>query len=127
MVDENDGRILWRHDKGTAYVASGVSYGGNIYLITDSGTMTALDAKSGQLKYEGGRFPAPSVFFASPVAFDGKLLLTSEEGDTFILKAGPTHEVLRINSLGEPVYASPAIADGRIFIRGEQNIYCIGT
>jgi hypothetical protein len=60
------------------------------------------------------------------VAYEGRILLTSEEGDTFVLKAGPKHEVLGTNSLGEPVYASPAIADGRIFIRGEQNIYCIG-
>ena len=52
---ENTKRILWRHDKGTAYVSSGVLYEGTIYLTTDSGTMTALDAKTGQLKYEGAR------------------------------------------------------------------------
>jgi outer membrane protein assembly factor BamB len=62
---------------------------------------------------------------ASPVAYEGKILLTSEEGDTYVLKAGPKHEVIRTNSLGEPVYASPAIADGKIFIRGQQNLYCI--
>jgi outer membrane protein assembly factor BamB len=57
---------------------------------------------------------------ASPVAFEGKILLTSEEGDTFILRAGPQHEILRTNSIGEPVYASPAIANGKIFIRGKR-------
>jgi hypothetical protein len=62
---------------------------------------------------------------ASPVAFEGKILLTSEEGETFIIKAGPQHEVLRTNSIGEPVYASPAIADGKIYIRGQKNLYCI--
>ena len=50
--------------------------------------------------------------------FDGKILMTSEDGDTFIVKAGPKHEVIGTNSVGEPVYASPAIADGRIYIRG---------
>lgn len=122
---ENSNKVLWRHDKGTAYVASGVLYDGSIYLITDSGTMTALDAKTGQVKYEGGRLPAPSIFFASPVAFDGKILITSQDGDSFLINAGPKHEILATNSVGEPVYASPAISAGRIFIRGERHLYCI--
>jgi outer membrane protein assembly factor BamB len=125
-VGENSNKVVWRHDKGTAYVASGVLYDGSIYLITDSGTMTALDAKTGQLKYEGGRLPAPSIFFASPVAFEGKILITSQDGDSFLINAGPKHEILATNSIGEPVYASPAISGGRIFIRGERNLYCIG-
>jgi hypothetical protein len=48
--------------------------------------------------------------------------MTSEDGDTFIIKAGPKHEIIGTNSIGEAVYASPAIADGRIFIRGEKKI-----
>ena len=59
------------------------------------------------------------------MAYDGKILLTSEDGDTFVLKAGPKQEILRTNALGEPVYASPAIAGGRLFIRTEKNLYCI--
>ena len=124
-VGESSSRILWRHDKGTAYVASGVLYDGSIYLITDSGTMTALDAKTGELKYEGGRLPSPSIFFASPVAFDGKILITSQDGETFVINAGPKHEIVSTNSIGEPVYASPAISGGKIFIRGERHLYCI--
>ena len=54
-------------------------------------------------------------------------LIVSEEGDGFLLKAGPVHEVVRTNPLKEPVYASPAVSQGRIFIRGEKNLYCIGT
>jgi outer membrane protein assembly factor BamB len=123
----SDSKILWRHDKGTAYVASGVLYDGNIYLITDSGIMTSLDARTGQLRYEGGRLPVATTFFASPVAFDGKVLITSQDGDTFVIAAGPKHELLKTNSIGEPVYASPAISGGRIFIRGERNLYCIGS
>ena len=119
-------RVLWRHDKGMAYVASGILYDGAIYLITDSGTMTALDAKTGALKYEGGRLPAPSIFFASPVAFEGKILITSQDGDTYVIVAGPKHEILASNSVGEAVYASPAISGGRIFIRGDHNLFCIG-
>jgi outer membrane protein assembly factor BamB len=101
-------------------------YDGNIYLISDGGIMTSLDAKTGQLRYEGGRPPVAATFFASPVAFDGKVLITSQDGDTFVIAAGPKHEILKTNSVGEPVYASPAISGGRIFIRGAQHLYCIG-
>jgi hypothetical protein len=78
------------------------------------------------VKYEGGRVPIPATFTASPVAFDGKLLLTSEDGDTFVIKAGPKHEVLTTNAIGEPVYASLGLSDGKVFIRGERNLYCVG-
>jgi outer membrane protein assembly factor BamB len=118
--------VPWKYEKGTAYVPSPILYGDYLYLTTDRGILTALDAKTGEVKYEGGRIPIPATFTASPVAFEGKILMTSEDGDTFIIKAGPKHEIIGTNSVGEAVYASPAIADGRIFIRGEKNLYCIG-
>lgn len=95
--------------------------------MTGNGSITCLDAKTGKVEYEAARVPKPTTFMASPVAFEGKILLTSEEGDTYVVKAGPKHEILRTNSLGEPVYASPAIADGKLFIRGEKHLYCIGN
>jgi outer membrane protein assembly factor BamB len=123
-VKETD--YLWKYTKGTAYVPSPILYGDYIYLMTDKGLLTCLDARTGEVKYEGGRVPVPATFTASPVAFGGQILLTSEDGDTFFIKAGPRHEVLRTNSIGEPVYSSPAIANGMIFIRGEQHLYAIG-
>jgi outer membrane protein assembly factor BamB len=119
--------VPWTYAKGTAYVPSPILYGDYLYLTTDRGILTCIDAKTGEVKYEGGRIPIPATFTASPVAFEGKILMTSEDGDTFIVKAGPKHEILGTNSIGEAVYASPAIADGRIFIRGEKNLYCIGS
>ncbi len=117
--------IVWKYEKGTAYVPSGILYGDYLYLMTDRGILTCLDAKTGVVKYDNGRVPVPATFTASPVAFDGKILLTSEDGETFVIKAGPAHEVLATNSVGEPVYASPAIANGMIFIRGEKHLFCI--
>jgi len=119
--------VAWKHSKGTAYVPWPLLYGDYLYLTTDRGILTCLNAKTGELIYEGGRVPIPATFTASPVAFGGKILLTSEDGDTFMVKAGPKHEILGSNSVGEPVYASPAIANGRIFIRGEKNLYAIGN
>jgi outer membrane protein assembly factor BamB len=117
--------IVWRRDKGTGYTPSSILYGDYAYLMTDSGLLTCIDVRTGEVKYEGARVPRPARFYASPVAFEDKLLLTSEAGDTFVLRAGPRHEVLGTNSLDEPVYASPAIAGGNIFIRGTKHLYCI--
>jgi outer membrane protein assembly factor BamB len=119
-------RVLWTYDKGTAYVPSPILYGDFVYLVTDKGLMTCLDAKTGAVRYEGARPPVPATFMASPVAFDGKILLPSQDGDVFVIKAGPAHEVLRTNSLGEPISASPAIANGRIYIRGEKTLFALG-
>jgi outer membrane protein assembly factor BamB len=119
--------VVWKYNKGTAYVPSPILYGDYLYLMTDSGLLTCLDAKTGAVQYEGGRVPVPATFSASPVAFDGKILLTSEDGDTFIIKAGATYEVIRTNSLGEPVFASIAISAGKLFIRGAKHLYCIGN
>jgi len=78
--------------------------------------------------YEGGRVPVATKFYgASPVAFDGKILLTSDNGETFVIKAGPKHEVLGTNLIDEPVRTSIAIAGGRLFLRGEKHLYCIGS
>jgi len=125
-LDSLNANIVWRYNKGIAYVPSGILYGDYMYVMTDRGILTCLEAKTGKVIYEGARLPIPATFTASPVACEGKLLLTSEDGDTFVVKAGPQHEVLATNSIEEPVFASPAIANGMIFIRGEKNLYCIG-
>lgn len=119
-------QLVWTYNKGTAYVPSPILYGDYVYLTTDRGLLTCLDAKTGKIEYESARVPVPATFTASPVAYEGKILMTSEDGETFVLKAGPKHEIIRTNSLGEPVYASPAIADRGIFIRGEKNLFAIG-
>lgn len=119
--------VAWKYQKGTAYVPSPILFGDYVYLMTDSGILTCLDVKTGEVKYEGKRVPVPARFTASPIAFDDKILIASEDGDTFVLKAGPRFEVVRTNSLGEPIYASPAVAPGKLFIRGEKHLYCIAS
>jgi len=127
VLDGTD-RIVWTYNKGTAYVPSPILYGDYIYLMSDAGILTCLEAESGKLVYEGGRVPLATQFYgASPVAFEGKILLTSDDGETFVIKAGPVHEVLGTNSIGEPCRTSIAIADGRLYLRGEQHLFCIAT
>ena len=119
-------RVAWEYSKGTGYVLSNILYGDYLYLFTDNGIVTCLDPKTGAVKYEGGRIPVPARFMGSPVAFSGLVAMTSEEGDTFMLKAGPTHEIVRTNSVDEAVYSSAAIANGRIYIRAEKHLFAIG-
>ena len=118
--------MAWEYAKGTGYVVSNILYGDYIYLLTDNGVVTCLDAATGAIRYEGGRPPVPSHFMGSPVAFGGFIAMTSEDGETFMLKAGPRHEIVRTNTVDEPVYSSPAIANGRIYIRGEKHLFAIG-
>jgi outer membrane protein assembly factor BamB len=120
-------RIAWEHNKGTGYVVSNILYGPYVYLLTDSGIVTCLDPQTGEVKYEGGRLPKPAKFMGSPVAFGGYIAMTSEDGETFMLKAGPAHTIERTNSIDEPVYSSPALADGRIYIRGQKHLFAIGN
>jgi outer membrane protein assembly factor BamB len=124
--DVTASRVLWRYTKGTAYVPSPILYDGYVYLMTDKGLITCLDAKTGEVKYEGARPPVPASFMASPIAMDGKLLIMSQDGDTFVIKAGPVHELIRTNALGEPISASAAVSQGRMFIRGDRHLFAIG-
>jgi len=118
-------RIAWTYKKGTGYIPNAILYGDYLYFMTDAGLLTCLDAITGKLQYESKRFPTPAHFAGAPVAFDGKVLITSQDGDTYVLKAGPEHEILGTNSLGEGVIASLAIAGDSIYIRSEKNLYRI--
>jgi outer membrane protein assembly factor BamB len=122
----DDKRVAWTYAKGTGYVVSNILYGDYVYLLTDTGIVTCLDAVTGAVQHEGSRPPVASHFMGSPVAFGGLIAMTSEEGDTFMLKAGPKPELVGTNSIDEPVYSSPAIANGRIYIRGEKHLFSIG-
>ena len=122
---KNSDAIVWRYDRGTAYVPSPILYGEHFYLMTDAGLITCLDAGTGAVQYEGGRPPIGARFTASLVAFGDRLLQTSEDGDTFVIRAGPKHEVIRTNPIGEPVYASLALAKGTIYIRGDKHLFAV--
>jgi outer membrane protein assembly factor BamB len=118
-------RVAWTYKKGTGYIPNAMLYGDYLYFMTDGGLLTCVDALTGKVQYESKRFPTPGQFAGAPVAFDGKVLITSQDGDTYVLKAGPEHEILSTNSLSERVVASLAIAGDSIYIRSEKNLYRI--
>src|SRR6185295_19468711 len=69
-----DQRVAWTYDKGTADIPSSIIYGDYLYLVADNGSLSCLDVKTGEVKYEGKRMPKPVKYTASPVAFDGKIM-----------------------------------------------------
>ena len=124
-LDLEDGSLRWDYRKGQGYVPSPIFHRGTLYLVSDGGILTALDGGTGEVIYEGGRMPLPSRFFSSPVVAGERIYLTSEDGDTHVIRPGPQFEVLATNSLDEPVMASPAVVDGTIYLRGAEHLYAI--
>ncbi len=121
--DVSTSQMQWRIPNGASYVPSILQYQGLIYLTSEIGVVTCAAAASGQklwLKRLGG------IFFASPVAGDGKVYLQSETGETFIIAAGRQPEVLATNNLDERFLASPAISGRRIFLRSDGTLFVVG-
>jgi outer membrane protein assembly factor BamB len=116
--------VVWRHDKGVVSVPSPLAVGGYLFALRDGGVMTCFDAKSGAVLWQQ-RLPARGNYFASPVAGDGKVYVVSEEGEVSIIGAKPAYELIAVNSMGERTMASPAISGGCIFLRTDENLYCV--
>ena len=115
--------VQWKVTSGGPYISSLVNYEGLIYMMGDVGVLSVFDAKSGERLHQerlGG------VYTASPVAGDGKFYFVSEDGETIVVSAGRTPRVLARNRLNARQLASPAIAGGRLFIRGDDTLYAIG-
>jgi outer membrane protein assembly factor BamB len=96
-----------------------------IYHLFDQGFISCYEAKTGKEVYGKTRIDVGAGFSASPVAVDGKLYCLSEDGDVYVINAGPKYELLAKNSIGESMMASPAVVDGTIFIRALKHLYCI--
>ena len=115
--------IAWESPTGAPYISSLVHDGGLIYMATDVGGVTVVDAKTGarvwQQRIDG-------IFTASPVAGDGKVYFVSETGETIVMKSGRTPEVIARNDIGQRLMGSPAISEGQIFLRSDDQLFAIG-
>jgi outer membrane protein assembly factor BamB len=124
--DLTEKNFLWRYQKTLPNVPSPVLHEKVLYLMKEGGILTALDASTGTVLKQARLQNALGDYFASPVAADGKLYTVSHEGKVAVLKPGKDWEVLAVNELGEECNATPAIADGRIYLRTHQTLYCFG-
>jgi outer membrane protein assembly factor BamB len=118
--------ILWQNNKGNSYVPSPVLYDGKLYILADAGMLSCFDFKTGKAYYMQTRLPKTYDFKASLVAANGKLYASSLDGDVVVIQAGEKFEVLATNTLVDQQFiASPAIAGGAIYLRGQNTLFCI--
>jgi outer membrane protein assembly factor BamB len=119
--------VRWKYHRGIPQLPSPLVYEKVLYMVNDNGgILTMLDPESGKLLKQG-RLPGGSdTFYASPVAGDGKVYIASEKGQVFVLPPGPTIEPIAVNDLQDGIYATPALVDGRIYLRTLNTLYCFG-
>ena len=124
--DISETHVLWSQRKNLPVVASPLLYQGRLYLIKTGGIMTVLDAKTGQAG-KPERLPnAGGDYYSSPVGGDGKVYCLNERGNLTVLSAGEDWKVLHRARFEEDVYATPALVDGRIYLRTAGHLYCFG-
>ena len=95
-------------------------------MINDSGVLTTLDPATGEVLKQGRLRGVADHYFASPIAADGKVFIVSQAGVVTVLKAGAEQEIVSVNELDDECYATPAISDGRIYIRTRSTLYSFG-
>ena len=120
------GAIVWSLSQDTPYVPSPLLYDGTIYLLkSNSGILSAFDAKTGKPHYQLQRLDGVPNVFASPVGAKGRVYVPGQGGTTLVIKHGPAYEVLAKNALDDGFDASPALADNEIYLRGYKHLYAI--
>jgi hypothetical protein len=124
--DQTETAIRWRYQKPVPQVPSTILYQGVLYMINDSGILISFDPATGNVIKQGRLHGAIDKYFSSPVAADDKVFLIGQGGQLSVLKAAGDWQVLAVNELDDECFATPAIADGRIYIRTRSALYCFG-
>jgi hypothetical protein len=124
--DQTATAIRWRYQKPVPQVPSTLLYKNVLYMINDSGILVSFDPATGNVLKQGRLHGAIDKYFSSPVAADDKVFLIGQGGQVSVLKAAGEWEVMAVNELDDECYATPAIADGRLYIRTRSALYAFG-
>jgi outer membrane protein assembly factor BamB len=124
--DMTDTAVRWRYQKPVPQVPSTLLYRGTLFMVNDSGILTSFDPATGNVLRQGRLKGAIDKYFASPVGADGKVFLVSQDGTVSVVSAAGEWEILAVNALDDEVFATPAIADGRIYVRTKSALYAFG-
>ncbi|HEX2340983.1 MAG TPA: PQQ-binding-like beta-propeller repeat protein [Vicinamibacterales bacterium] len=119
-------QLAWRTDRGSSYTSTPIVHNGILYSVTDNGILSAYQIATGERLYQTRMSEAASGFSASPVAAGDKLYFASEDGDVFVVQAGPQFKLVATNPMGEPCMATPAVVDGTVIVRTRTQIVAIG-
>ena len=120
----NEG-VAWSQQRDGGYLCTPLVYRGIVYIVKFNGVLSAYDARTGERKFQERLAGGTAAFTASPVASDGKIYLANEDGQVFVIKAGPTYEQLSLNEMGGPVLATPAISEGQVFVRTSTHVIAL--
>jgi outer membrane protein assembly factor BamB len=104
-----------------------IVYGDLVYNVRWNGVLNCYQARTGRRLYQTRLGGGSSGFSASPVAGDGKIFITSEDGDVFVVKAGPAFELLATNPTGEVCMATPALSSGTVYLRTRSQVVAISA
>jgi outer membrane protein assembly factor BamB len=118
--------VAWRADMGAPEIPTPIVYGDYLYVVSNNGILSCYQAKTGERVYRERMGDVGGAFTASLIAADGRIYLTSEDGEVYVIKAGPTYELLALNSMGEVCMATPAVAPGMLVIRTQHHLFGIG-
>ncbi len=118
--------VAWSWRGRGPYMPTPVIYGDYLYILSNRGVLDCYEFKTGKDVYRQRLSHRGGGFSASPVASDGKLYLSGEDGDVFVVRTGPEYELLAHNQLQERLMASPAISGGQIYFRTEHSLYAVG-
>lgn len=121
----NEG-VVWMAARSGGYMCTPLVYRGLVYNVRYNGVLNVFDMKTGEKKYETRLAGATSAFTASPIANDGRVFIASEDGQVFVIAAGPEYKVVAMNEMSTPVLATPALSDGRLLIRTQDQIIAVG-
>ena len=121
--DVSASHVVWQVATGAPYISSLVYDAGLLYMASDVGAISVIEADTGKRLWQER---VNGLFSASPVAADGKVYFVSETGEVIVLRAGRTPQVIARNDIGERLMASPAISNGQIFLRGDSSLFAIG-
>jgi outer membrane protein assembly factor BamB len=121
---ESSDAIVWSKQRGGVYLPSPLVYGEHLYTINNNGVMTVYTAKTGERVYQQ-RVGEGGSFTASPIAAAGRLYISTEDGDVYVVKAGAQYELLAKNPIGEPILATPALAGDSLIVRGAKHLFAI--
>ena len=117
--------VAWSMRRDGAYMITPLVYGDYLYLGKDNGVLNCFEAKTGNRIYQERLGDGKTGFTASPVASDGKLYYSSEDGDIYVVKSGTKFEILAKNEMGEVCMATPAISEGTLFFRTQSHVVAI--
>jgi len=124
--ETSNAHIAWSYVRDGAYMQTPILYGDTLYVCRDNGVLGAFDARTGVRHYQARMGKGSTGFSASAVAASGRLYFTSEDGDVYVVKAGPQYELLATNPLGEVAMATPAISEGMLLFRTRNHLLAIG-